>query len=282
MKDDKPSTTAAYVASARAYADETGSVRGFSDPIARLLLPADQRPPSPSPTGKPQSMREAIQQVRGHYMALRTVAIDEGIRAVVDGVDQLVVLGAGLDSRAWRMDELADVTVFEVDHPATQRYKQSRVDILAPRAREVRFVTVNFERDSLADALDAAGHDPTRPTIWVWEGVIMYLEEPAIAATMDIVDQRSAPGSRLLATYQTPGITQRIVGFFAGLAGEPFRSLLTPVQLARLLTRPSCLVTRDEGRAQWFARWSNPTDVRVPGGDGGERMATVDWPAEPR
>ena len=132
-------------------------------------------------------------------MVARTVAIDEAVRAAAS--PQVVILGAGLDGRAWRMPELRDVTVFEVDHPDSQREKRARAAALQRIAREVRFVPVDFTRDRLDDALAAAGHDPTRPTTWVWEGVVMYLERADIEATLAVIQRRSAPASRLVMMY---------------------------------------------------------------------------------
>ena len=127
------------------------------------------------------------------HVSLRTAAIDDSVSAsVAAGCEQLVILGAGLDGRAWRLEALRDVEVFEVDHPATQAEKRRRVARLAPRAREVRFVAVDFERQRLADRLAAAGHDATRATCWIWEGVTPYLVAPAIESTLHDIGDRSA------------------------------------------------------------------------------------------
>ncbi len=121
-------------------------------------------------------------------MALRTLAIDGAlVEALKRGATQLVILGAGLDGRAFRMPELKDVRVFEVDHPATQAYKRERLAALTPTASNVAFVAVDFERDSLNDALAAAGHRAEVPTVWVWEGVIVYLTDAALRATLNVV-----------------------------------------------------------------------------------------------
>ena len=93
-------------------------------------------------------------------MVARTVAIDAELRNPV--APQVVILGAGLDGRAWRMRELATSLVFEVDHPDTQQQKLQRVASLAREARDIRFVPVDFGR-GLAPALEAAGHDPRLP-----------------------------------------------------------------------------------------------------------------------
>src|SRR5207245_167359 len=133
---------------------------------------------------------------RAQMMAVRTVAIDEEVRAAA--APQVVILGAGFDGRAWRMPELAGTVVFEVDHPDTQRDKVARAAALPRLAREIRFVPVDFTRESLEEKLAAAGHDPARPTTWLWEGVVMYLTRPEIQATLAVVARRSTPGSRLV------------------------------------------------------------------------------------
>jgi methyltransferase (TIGR00027 family) len=105
-------------------------------------------------------------------MRVRTLAIDEAVLAAArDGIRQLVVLGADLCARAWRMEGLADTKVYEVDYPATQDYKRTRLGDLAPKARGVKFVGVDFETDDLKRALEAAGHERAAPTTWIWEGV---------------------------------------------------------------------------------------------------------------
>ena len=178
-------------------------------------------------------------------MVARTIAIDEAVRAAAS--PQVVILGAGLDGRAWRMPELRDVTVFEVDHPDSQREKQARAAALQRIAREVRFVPVDFARDRLDDALAAAGHDPARPTTWVWEGVVMYLERADIEATLAVIQRRSAPGSRLVLHVRALGrCCCALIGLLVRRLGEPLRSLFTPEQMRALLARHGFAVARDE------------------------------------
>ena len=120
-------------------------------------------------------------------MVPRTLAIDDAVRD--HGAAQVVVLGAGLDARAWRMPELAQATVFEVDHPASQRDKQRRLGDLAPTAQRVVPVAVDLEREPLRRPSRQAGFDPALETTWVWEGVVPYLTAEAVEATV-------APGRR--------------------------------------------------------------------------------------
>jgi len=105
------------------------------------------------------------------------------------------------------MPELADVEVFEVDHPASQRDKRSRVGDLQPLAKSVRFVPVDFTRDRLDTAVASAGHRPEEATTWVWEGVVPYLSRAEVAATVQAVSGRSTAGSRLVVNYQSPALS---------------------------------------------------------------------------
>ncbi|MCC6877329.1 MAG: class I SAM-dependent methyltransferase [Sandaracinaceae bacterium] len=195
------------------------------------------------------------------HLALRTAAIDDAVRdAVEQGAEQLVILGAGLDARAWRMPELAGVRVFEVDHPATQRFKRRRVPVHLSRAREVRFVEVDFERQSLAERLQEELHDPARPTAWIWEGVTMYLEQAATRATLEATRARSAPGSTLAATY---GLRDRLwltrlrrpVDLAFRVLGEPLRGLTEPTEFRSLLEQSGWRLAHDTGPHDWSARY---------------------------
>src|SRR5439155_3238304 len=99
---------------------------------------------------------------------------------------------------AWRMPELAEVAMFEVDHPASQQDKRDRVGDRSPMVGTHRWVPVDLAGSALGPALEAAGHDPARTTTWIWEGVVPYLTRPQVEATVDDVSARSAPGSRLV------------------------------------------------------------------------------------
>lgn len=117
-------------------------------------------------------------------------------------------------------------------------------------AREVRFVPLDFTRDQLGDALAAAGHDPARPTTWVWEGVVMYLSPDEVETTLAELTRRSAPGSRLVILYARPALIMRIVGLLVRRLGEPFRSAFTPDAMGALLGRYGFTIVRDVGVPQ--------------------------------
>jgi methyltransferase (TIGR00027 family) len=248
------------VCAARAAAQGRTSVAAYSDPTALALLPDDAREPverfrAGAPTDAGERLQQAMLQGRARMMVPRTVAIDDAIRAAP--APQLVILGAGLDGRAWRMPELADTIVFEVDHPDSQRQKQARVASLSKTAREVRFVPVDFTRDRLDDALSSAGHDRTRPTMWIWEGVVMYLERADIEATLRVVEARSAPGSRMVVLYLSRSIVRLVVGSLLRLVGEPFRSFFTAESARALLGQFGFRVTQDDDLATTSARMSD-------------------------
>lgn len=120
-------------------------------------------------------------------MTLRTMHFDAKIRAAVaEGLDQLVILGAGLDSRAYRMTkELAKVRVFEVDYPPTQEDKKSRVRAALGKVPEgVTFVGIDFSTQTLDEVLSAAGHQSRSKTLFLMEGVTMYLTADAVSSTL--------------------------------------------------------------------------------------------------
>jgi methyltransferase (TIGR00027 family) len=133
------------------------------------------------------------------------------------------------------MRELVTSVVFEVDHPDSQKQKIDRSASLTKEAGEIRFVPVDFSRDDLASALEAAGHHAHLPTAWLWEGVVMYLDRAEIETTLRIVEDRSAPGSRLIVAYHQPAWMLLLVKLIVRRLGEPIRTVLTPAQMRELL-----------------------------------------------
>ena len=269
MRVGEASRTALYVAMARAVAHAQERVRGFSDPIARQLLPPDSRRLvdrllSGEPPGWRHRARLAVVRrlLPVRMISLRTIAIDDAVR-IAAPVRQLVILGAGLDARAWRMQELADAVVFEVDHPATQAVKRERTAALRPAAREVRFVPVDFQRDALDEALARAGHDACVPTVFLWEGVVRYLTLAAIEATLDAVARRAARGSRFIATYTAGGgRTRWLRNLVLRAIGEPIRSEHTPAGFAALLAARGFGVVSDTNAVAWAERGGVPLGER--------------------
>jgi len=247
------SKTAAIVCKARAFAAKTRTNPTFDDPTAILLLSDVERAEVERAVAMPSRSLSYVRLVkRGAMMMVRTLAIDDAVR--VAGAPQ--VLGAGLDDRAWRMPELSAAVVFEVDHPESQRDKCVRVGVLSPRARDVRFVSVDFTSNDLDGALDAAGHDAAKPTMWIWEGVVMYLTHVDIERTLDVVERRSREGSRLVVLYFAPRWILPILGVRARLLGEPLRSIFTAAEMRALLAHFHFRVLADDDIPTLAARLS--------------------------
>jgi methyltransferase (TIGR00027 family) len=250
MKPGRESQTAVMVCAARALAHGRTSVAKFSDPTALALLPEEARAQveharaGVAASGMRERMAREFLAKRSSMMVARTVAVDEAVRSA--NTPQLVILGAGLDGRAWRMPELREVAVFEVDHPDSQREKQRRAAVLQPLARKLCFVPVDFTRDRLDDALEAAGHEPAHATTWIWEGVVMYLDQSEIEAALAVIRRRSAPGSRLIIVYVSPTALRWLAALLLWRMGEPLRSVFTASQLRHLLARYGFAVTEDD------------------------------------
>ena len=192
------------------------------------------------------------------YMQLRTRVIDDDVAAfAAAGGRQLVLLGAGFDCRAWRLSVLAGVTVYEVDHPATQAKKRSIMTSERTSARVV-FVPWDFEHEPLSalpERLKREGHDPGAPTMTILEGVVMYLTEPALDATFACIRSYSAPGSPLAVTYMDQELIDRRSRGLAlqhaavRLFGEPFRSGFDPAAFSGWLEARGFRLDRDESAA---------------------------------
>jgi methyltransferase (TIGR00027 family) len=164
--------------------------------------------------------------------------------AMESGVRQYVVLGAGLDSFAYRRrDLLARLRVFEVDHPEVQAWKRKRLRRMTIHVPEqLTFAPVDFEHQTLAQALHDARFNPAVPAGCSWIGVTMYLTLDAINATLSAIS-RCAPGTRVVLTYNQPkdaleGLAASVDEVLAAIAadvGEPFVSLFRPAEIEQLL-----------------------------------------------
>jgi methyltransferase (TIGR00027 family) len=178
MRVGRPSRTAEQNAAFRAAESwRPSGVRLLNDPYAAQLLPAGLRALAwlssvPIAGGGLNWFVETRWPGARSSIIARTRLIDEWLcEAVGTGVKQMVLLGAGFDSRAWRLPALADASVFEVDHPATSAEKRSRLAGLGADLAHVRFVPVDFDRQMPADGLVQAGFDPLQRAVVIWDGV---------------------------------------------------------------------------------------------------------------
>ncbi|MGD0957345.1 MAG: class I SAM-dependent methyltransferase [Candidatus Acidiferrales bacterium] len=216
----------------------------LDDPIAlKILEPgARERLQGGEGTGGDRLSRS----MRAFMAARSRFAEDELARAIGRGAKQYVILGAGLDTFAYRNPHAEDsLCVFEVDYPATQEWKRRRLaaaEIAIPSS--VTFAPVDFERQTLEDGLRDAGFDQRKPTFFSWLGVTMYLTEDAIAATLGFVASTPRRGG-IVFDYAVPRESLGFVGRMAldaiakrvEQSGEPFRTFFDPGALIERLKR---------------------------------------------
>ncbi len=237
MRDDRASRTAAYMALFRAVESaHPARSRLFTDPLATLLLPPSLRVvadaarlpvlgrivPAVLDVGWPRTRSSGV---------VRTRLIDELVEeAIGDEAKQLVLLGAGFDSRAYRLPGARTIEVFEVDHPSTQRAKRARLQSLGTPLDHVRFVAVDFEHDDVARRLADSGFDRSTRSVVIWEGVVSYLTAPAVDANFEFLSDICSFGSSLVFTYVDGRAIDGSVHFdeadrwkgWVRLNGEPF------------------------------------------------------------
>lgn len=274
----KASRTAVLVCQGRAAAHGRIAPDRYADPIAVTMLRDDERIPVEQvrrgmpPRGWAERIDYESVSACAELMVPRTIAIDDALRD--KPVPQLVILGAGLDGRAWRMAELSDTDVFEVDHPASQREKRDRIGDTPVVAKSLRFVPVDFANGNLGSALGKAGHRSSVPTAWIWEGVVPYLDRKSVVATVAIVGALSAPGNRLIINYQSPSLRASLGRLLAVAinaparrhtvwAEEPRRSAWKPDAMRRLLAARRFSVTRDDDLLTLAQRLSTPARRRA-------------------
>jgi len=180
-------------------------------------------------------------RMRVHFTLRSRYAEDELSMAIERGVSQYVILGAGLDSFAFRRPDLMpNLHVYEVDHPATQSWKRARVEELSiPVPPTLHYVPIDFESGALSTGLAVGGLDREAKTFFSWLGVIQYLARDAVLNTLREIASVAAPGSELVIQFVVPAATiggaeGDLVTALADRAanmGEPFRSFFKPEDL---------------------------------------------------
>jgi len=239
VKPDQPSTTAYRVAMRRAAHQLLDRPVVLEDPIAlRIVGPRGAAAIRENPRRFDSAFGRAL---RLFLVARSRCAEDALAHAVAAGVRQYVVLGAGLDTFAYRNPHPPErLRVFEVDMPATQAWKREmlgRTKIEPPAS--LTFVPVDFETQSLPEQLRAAGFGENEPAFFSWLGVTMYLTRDAVMGTLRYVAQRPA-GSGVTFDYMTPPHKLpwlRRIGFHlvarrVAKAGEPWKTWFDAGQLA--------------------------------------------------
>lgn len=221
----------------------------FADPLAMRIVGGQT-------AARDLSWFRAFMAVRSRYSE------DQLAAAVARGATQCVVLGAGLDTFAYR-NPYPGLRVFEVDHPATQAWKRQRLEkaeIAVPAS--MTFVPVDFETQTLRDGLDAAGFQFDRITFFSWLGVVPYLTDEAFESTLRLIASLP-PDSGVVFDYGTKRdslsflerIARDALAARVAAAGEPFKLFLDPGELAPRLRALGFAEPEDLGGKELNARY---------------------------
>jgi methyltransferase (TIGR00027 family) len=258
MQPGQPSRTALSAARLRAAHQVLDNASILADPLARRILGDDIG----------VSIDHAQAHVSGPrlrwFIAARSRIAEEALNeAVKAGATQLVVLGAGLDTLAYRTPLAGGLRIFEVDFPATQARKR---DMLAAAGIAVpdtlSYVGVDFERETLADALDAAGFAATERSFFSWLGVVPYLTEAAVLSTLGYIAQLPG-GSEVVFDYINPADSiapagrapNQALAERVATAGEPFQSYFDTAALCTKMRVTGFRRVDDIGPEQIVARF---------------------------
>lgn len=262
MQDGQPSHTAQRVALRRAAHQLLDDPRVFDDPIALRIVGAESAAALRAAPGSGVESRLAP-YLRASMAARSRYAEDQLALAVGRGVTQYVILGAGLDTFAYRNPHGDVLRVFEVDHPATQTWKRARLaEAGIPLPRRLTFAPVDFERQSLADGLRAAAYDPERPAFFAWLGVTPYLTEAAVWQTLGWI-AAAVPGSGVVFDYALAphllDVTRRrafdLLAAHVAAAGEPWQTFFEPAGMQRELVAKGFTRIEDLGPDEVNARY---------------------------
>lgn len=259
MNDEQISRTAQMTAFNRGYHSRNDAQVIFDDGLAFELLGHEVRssieqqmlatlravnPDAASSFGDDDSaLRWIMQTSAAAPIVLGRAKYAEELleRAAADGVGQYVLLGAGMDTFAFRRpDLLANLRVFELDHPVTQKYKRQRLDELGWQlADNLQMVPVDFTRSALIEGLQTAGFDPLVPAFFGWLGVTYYLTHGEVIGTLRDIASSAAKGSEIVFDYldtaahidrlASPRVQRMIEGVRE--LGEPMLSGLDPLTL---------------------------------------------------
>jgi methyltransferase (TIGR00027 family) len=271
MQPGQPSRTALGAARLRAAHQVLDGASILADPLAVRILGSEIEVALDHAEAHPMGPR-----MRWFIAARSRIAEDALTVAVNDGATQLVVLGAGLDTLAYRTPLAGRLRIFEVDHPATQAWKRERLAAAAIAVPQgMQFVAVDFERQTLAEQLQSAGFSSTGRSFFSWLGVTPYLTEPAIFATLAWMAQLPG-GAEVVFDYVNPAASVAPAGRAAhqGLAervaslGERFQSYFDTAQLCAKLSAAGFRHVEDLGPADIMTRFFPQTERTAPGRGG--------------
>jgi methyltransferase (TIGR00027 family) len=216
--EHKASNTAAYTCFSRACANREQDLRFRGpDDMAWVMLPVFAKCIASVPFLRRFFMRKVAPPGIYEYVLARTKLLDEiFVQALETGFPQIVLLGAGFDTRALRFaSQYGGTKVFELDVATTQRPK---IDILNRKGialpEELVFVPIDFNRESPSEVLTAAGYEEKQRNLFIWEGVTMYLTPEAVNGTLAFIRESAAAGSIVVFDYVYASVLRREKGYY--------------------------------------------------------------------
>jgi methyltransferase (TIGR00027 family) len=282
MQPGQPSRTALGAAGLRAAHQVLDGAAIFADPLALRILGDD----ADDLVREAEMEADPFRQRLRWFIAVRSRISDDALAAALQrGARQLVVLGAGLDTTAYRALPSQELRIFEVDHPATQAWKRARLaEAGIPLPGSLSFVPVDFERETLANGLAAAGFDSAQQTFFTWLGVVPYLSDDAIFSTLGFIAGLPG-GAHVVFDYVNPADTMTEPGrramheaLIARVAaiGEQLRSHFDSDALHARLTALGFGDIEDFGWPEIAARFFPGRPVSSGGGGHVLRASTID------
>ena len=272
MRPTGPSRTALGAAVHRAVHQRVEGGAIFADAFAASILDDETR------ARLDEAAADPSQRPMRLFIAARSRFSEETLAAcVARGARQVVVLGAGLDTFSLRNPHAGQgLRVFEVDHPATQQWKHERLrqaGLAAPTS--LTFAPVDFERQSLADGLAAAGFAADRPAFFQWLGVVPYLTRQAFSLTLDFIAEVS--DSEVVFDYAEPFENYpaerrenvMAIADSAAARGEPWLGLYQPAEISQMLRSKGFRTIEDLGLAELTERFYGALKHGIPIGPGG-------------
>jgi methyltransferase (TIGR00027 family) len=249
--------------------------RLFDDPLALKLLPfwwqvVLRLVYLPGLRSLVLSLRERRMPGSLGSILCRTRYLDDVLkRSLAEGVEQVVILGAGFDSRAYRIPGMNQVQVFEVDLPGTRELKRARLEnVLGAVPENVALIGMNFDQQTLDDTLGAAGFQKEKRTLFIWEGVTQYITAEAVDNTLGFVSHVAGAGSAIVFTYVRRGIVDgsdrpEWMGpflSFARMVGSPMIFGLDQGELEQFLSERGLKLMEDVGADEYQELYLMPID----------------------
>ena len=280
MKQDSPSLTADRVAIMRAAHQIFDNPKVFEDPIALRIIGTQ----SVSDIRKDKRKFESrIHKYLRSIVAARSRFVEDELSVAINrGIRQYVILGAGLDTFAYRNPHSSNgLKVFEVDYPATQEWKRQQLDVAKiPIPESLTFTSINFENQALADQLRETGFRADEPSFFSWLGVTMYLSRETMMTTMKYISSSTPIGSGIVFDYVISPSSQKFLRrlIFRLLSnkvrsfGEPWQTFYDPNSLIKDLKAIGFTKAEDIGPEEINARFFNDRADKLMVGNFGHLM----------